>query len=103
MPLNDEILSMITTHYLESGDYNGLPIHRICMKFRITLTQAAEEIKSIIDSGKAAFVWENNFHIRMFADNQIPDQIQALRTDPATGCVYPTRTQLESVVNKSDY
>jgi hypothetical protein len=102
-----DILKMVTTFYLESADFNGMPIRNLLEEsyqdwgFIKTLIKdlIEEELVGLIDTNADA----NPSIIRTgFKPKNI--QISKLNGDsPPDGCIYPRPKHLKSVVNPQDY
>ena len=90
----DTVLNEITKHYLESHDFNGLPVY--CMKY-----YDYNILCELIDEGLVEVLSEleaTNPHIKSFEYN-IPEEQQKENISKKTNysVLYPTRKALESI------
>ncbi len=102
------LLSAITESFLESSDFNGVPVASLRTRFDLTHSEAIGIIESLVADGRAAILFsdsDTNPHVQRFGFEPIDVQIRKLRvSDSATVmCVYPTSSHLESVVDNSEF
>lgn len=81
------ILEQVLTHYLQSGDFNGLSV--------TSLASAADvaAIKELISEGRLDLVRGDghpNPHIKAFPADSIDLQLEKIETGGLEGCLYPT-------------
>lgn len=99
---DDLILKSIVRHYLESRDFNGLPVREMfCGQTEMEKTR--EHLEQLVRHGKITMEFglgHPNPHIKAFPPNSDPDhQIAELRrNDLKHACAYPTPEVLASVV-----
>jgi hypothetical protein len=126
-----EILSRATTYYLESGDFNGLPVRDILDDKRANEAQVFRAINALVRDGTGCLLFGDrhpNVHIRAFAEEAADVQIAKLRRwrgsekdatpydvmeigghqiafieDNLCPCLYPTAAYLERVVDRTQY
>lgn len=97
----DEFLNKITSHYLESRDYNGFPFDA---EF---LSNNKKVIVSLIERGDLEINYGNphpNFHIKALPLTTIEDQVQWIdnnlnNEEICLGCLYPSEKYLKEVVS----
>ncbi|MEW6411145.1 MAG: AAA family ATPase [Candidatus Zixiibacteriota bacterium] len=98
---------VVAHHYLDSGDFNGLPISDLEAVFEITHEQAIDITrKSIVDELVCITHPGNssNAHIKASVVGPIKDQLAALeKYGNSTICLYPTESILKELVNESDF
>jgi hypothetical protein len=103
----DKLLDKVTEFYLESGDFNGLPVRNIPDYHTDSDTQ--ECLKHLVLNEMVAIVFGDyhpNPHIRALPEYHSPDkQVELLKTSPLIehACVYPLPKHLEKTVNPSKY
>lgn len=88
--MNEEILKKVTDHYINSGDFNGLP-----NSFNI------DEISELINEGYIEILWYEvsvNPYIKgLPLTIPIEKQIEALIKDPESIVLYPSKKHLSSL------
>lgn len=103
----EDILSDIARYYLESGDFNGLPVRTLLPRFGSDRDKLVKTLVPLIKEDKVSVVFGDihpNPYIRAFPDEPKEKQIEKLRTlGLEHACVYPLRDSLREVVNKADY
>lgn len=93
MVTKNELLDEVTTHYLSSCDFNGMPVH--CLpNFNLT------DLEELISDGKVFILSEsrvNNIHINCYNSfGSVPEQIEAIHSK-AQYAVYPSAQHLKTV------
>ncbi len=95
----EQLLAKITTQYLESRDFNGLPLS--------SYKSEKENIITLVREGKVEINFGDkhpNPHIKAFElddeDSQIP-KIESMGFEYA--CAYPTKKHLNTVVNVDEF
>ncbi len=91
------LLTRITRHYLDSHDFNGLPVEP---------STPANTVKNLVKNGLISVVRGDrhpNPHIKAFAAERIEDQLQKIDASGLSGCLYPEPLLLRKAVNRSDY
>jgi len=101
------ILEEVTRFYLESRDFNGIPVFELTRKFNRTDQQLADDLGSLVKQGHVGIVFGDihpNPHIRAFPDEPIDGQLAKLRTGLlAQACVYPVSDRLQTIVDRHKY
>lgn len=103
----EDLLNEIARYYLESGDFNGLPVRNLISGSGSDRHKLVKALVTLIEEGKVTVVFGDihpNPYIRAFPDEPKENQIEKLNTlalDHA--CVYPLRDYLREVVAKADY
>jgi hypothetical protein len=98
----DVLLAAITTYYLDSRDFNGLPVVRL----DIPRQQLEPMLRALIEDGLVSIpVTVGNPHIRAFPSAPIEAQLAELdRVDDLTHVVaYPEPKHLEASVDRSAF
>lgn len=99
-----KFLEEVKDHYLQSSDFNGVPIRYFKKKYNVETDNLRELLLPLIKEEKVSLVFTNNPHIKQFPDLDTEKQIQKLYTDEFEGvCVYPAKKYLEQVVDKTVY
>ena len=102
----DDLLEKITRFYLESPDFNGLPLRDF---FGADYAQIQELLKDLIRDEMIAIVYGDghpNPHIRALPEHHTAEeQIALLTSSPfiKRACAYPLPKHLERVVDRSNY
>src|SRR5438093_637541 len=100
----DELLDTITRHYLDSGDFNGLPLRLV--------GGAADDVKATVErlirAGRVVLNLGDrhpNPHILAFAPEPIAEQIAKLQEadDLTHVCAYPSPSTLTEVVDAAEF
>jgi hypothetical protein len=92
-----ELLTAVTRHYLDSHDFNGLPVGPDIL---------VEDVKELIEAGLLSLVRGDrhpNPHVKAFAAEPIEEQLQKIETGGLEGCLYPEPLHLQKVVDRSLY
>ncbi len=101
------LLKEITQFYLESNDFNGIPISQLADKFNVPPNKLIYKLITLIRKELISVVFGDihpNPHIRAFPDESIEKQIEKLYTPKINrACVYPLSKQLEKVVDRKLY
>jgi len=103
----EDILKAVTTFYLESHDFNGIPAWTLSEKFKQDWALLKMVVRELIEDEMVGLIDTNtdvNPHIirRGFEPKDI--QISKLDSEsPTHGCIYPTQKHLNSIVNPQDY
>ncbi len=104
---SEKILKVITNHYLESRDYNGISLENLQNKIGITPNELIPELISLIQNGKISINFGDrhpNPHIKALEPESITEQIDKLdKCDYQQTCAYPEKLHLKKVVNVRDY
>jgi hypothetical protein len=100
----DELLEAVTRHYLDSGDFNGLPLRLV--------EGAADDVKATVErlmrAGRIVLDFGDrhpNPYILAFASEPVDEQIAKLhKTDDLTHvCAYPSPSALADAVNVAEF
>ncbi|MFQ5796647.1 MAG: AAA family ATPase [Candidatus Bipolaricaulia bacterium] len=107
MSKRDDALSKVTEFYLNSGDFNGLPIREITHEFGLEREGLENLLTSLIREGTVSLNFGDihpNAHIKAFDEEPAETQIEKLqRLDLEHVCAYPTKSHLQEVVDVSVY
>lgn len=101
------ILNEVTRFYLESDDFNGIPMSQILSFLAADKSDIIRFLSNLINEDKISLVFGDihpNPHIRAFPDEPKDAQIRKLK-NPALdrACIYPSANHLEKVVDRSKY
>ncbi len=102
-----DIVRMVTTFYLESVDFNGLPIQNLIEESHQDWGFLKGLIKDLIEEDLVGLIdtrTDANPHIIRIGFEPKNAQISKLSGgSPPDGCIYPSPKHLKSVVNPQDY
>jgi hypothetical protein len=93
----NQLLARITKHYLESRDFNGLPVDQDTPR---------GQVEQLIRTGLVSLNRGDrhpNPHVKAFAPEPVDEQLRKIAEAGIDGCLYPEPIHLEKVVNKADY
>ncbi len=101
------ILDEISTAYLNSRDFNGMPIRQLQAQHEFEDIELRQHLAALIDQEKIALVFGDihpNPHIRALPDEPQEDQLRKLESSLTVHtCAYPTGDHLVNVIVTSDY
>jgi len=101
------IFGEVVRFYLESRDFNGIPVLELADKFNRTTTDLINNLAVLIEGEKVSVVFGDrhpNPHIRAFPDEPKDVVMTKLRSELLTqGCVYPSQASLTDVVDRRKY
>lgn len=122
-----DLLERITAHYLESGDFNGLPLHSLAQQGadeergadmsqliarmleppKLPSDEAICAVRELVDGGQVTVVFGDvhpNPHIRALPDEPKTKTLEKLSgPDIGYACLYPTAQHLKAVVSPNEY
>jgi hypothetical protein len=100
-------LSVITEHYLKSGDFNGYPLHRVCYDIGLSEEEALRVVTELVRAEKTDVIsdgMDENPHVRRWPDKPTAEQIAALQQNGLwDACAYPSVHHLEEILDRSAY
>ncbi|MGA7732715.1 MAG: AAA family ATPase [Chloroflexia bacterium] len=102
----DKILNEITTRYLESSDFNGVPLRWLARVLRFRWSNFVREVEILLQTGKVLILFSStdvNTHILRLGSESLEIQISKLPTADEHACIYPTPSHLEAVVDRANY
>lgn len=103
------VLDTVTKFYLESGDFNGIPLAELLDDVAEAAAMTNDAVMSmlavLVAEQKVSLVFSDvNPHIKAFADLPQEDQLRRLEQDPIRDvCVYPTEATITGAVDVSEY
>jgi hypothetical protein len=104
---NDEILRKITQFYLDSGDFNGIPIKNIVEEFRMEEIEFKEITTSLILDKRISLNFGSIGYdpcTKVFWEDEVKVQIEKLKESNLEHiCAYPTASHLKEVIDPSVY
>lgn len=90
----DALAEYILEHYLQSSDFNGVPITAILSKFGLSKPALLEVLSKLITQRKISLVYGDrhpNPHIKAFPDEEIEEQLRKLPELHLKACAYPAK------------
>lgn len=103
----EAILKEVTGFYLQSADFNGIPLSALLERVQVSRPQLERDLTELIEGGKVSLAFgglQSNPHIKMFPDLPASQQVEKLREERPEGmCAYPSAAVLEAVVDVSQY
>jgi len=103
----DDILRKITEFYLNSHDFNGLPIRNIIQDSKLKEIELKAILISLIQKKRISLNFGDihpNPHIKAFGEEKEEIQIEKLqKSDLEHVCAYPSGLHLKEVVVPSEY
>ena len=103
---NEQILEVITRQYLDSHDFNGLPIQKLIGICEVNRKIIQEAVINLVDQELVGAIFsdaEINIHIIRTGFEPKEIQIGKLNAGNLNACLYPLPKHLESVVKKELY
>jgi hypothetical protein len=101
------ILDEITRFYLESEDFNGIPVlSGLTANLGLGWNALIDDLRQLIAEGKVCVIYSDtdiNPHIMRVAYEAADAQIEKLETIDVHACAYPLPKHLEQVVDHSQY
>lgn len=104
-PNENQIEERVVTHYLDSGDYNGLPLSRLAEAEGVDPSRLLELITKLIKAGRLSIPspHQTNPFAKAF-DVSVEEQLLDLENrDPHFVCLYPTPDSVDDNVDLSSY
>jgi hypothetical protein len=100
----DQLLAAITTKYLSSEEFNGLPLRAVDLP-RNELNSLLRDLVETEAISLNFATYHPNPHIKAFPPDPVPDQMEKLEAldDLTHLTAYPEPAHLEQVVNPDDY
>ncbi len=105
-PTNEQVLEFITRQYLDSHDFNGLPIQKLTETFKVDWTAIKDEVIQLADQELVGALFSDaalNTHIIRMGFEPKETQIEKLSSGNLDACLYPLPKHLENVVKKENY
>lgn len=105
--MQDRVLKIVTDHFLNSRDFNGIHISNFLKQLQIGWEQGKVELRAFLESGLLSLIDEAtdiNPNIIRRGFLPVDAQLKILESlNPGYFCIYPTKEQLISVVDQSKY
>lgn len=105
--INDEVLRCMTQFYLDSRDFNGIPLLRIVEELAVDKPQLKDTLANLINEGEISLNFGDlhpNPHIKAFPEEPSETQIEKLKnSELGTICAYPSGVRLKQVVDETQY
>jgi len=103
----DRILDEIVGFYVQSKDFNGIPLDELPHRLRCSWPDLLAPLVQLIKAKKVTLTFSSVFvnpHIKAFPDLSPSQQIQKLKSEGPVGiCAYPTASVIQSAVNVAQY
>jgi hypothetical protein len=107
MNKNERIIGTITDYYLSSGDFNGMPLSKICDDFNLSNDNIKKVLIRYIRENEVSLVFGDihpNPYIKAFKEEDQTKQIDKLmKSDIKHVCIYPTPSHLRKIIKKEEY
>lgn len=103
------LLEEVTDFYIQSRDFNGIPVWQIGTRHKKTDLENLKTIfRSLIQQDKISLAFGDrhpNPHIKAFPDEPYEVQLEKLQNTDllANACVYPSASHLKTVVDVAQY
>lgn len=101
----NELLVEISDFYLESSDFNGIPVSTLIRKYGETEVRSV--LEQLIYDGLVSVVFGDyhpNPHIKALPSEPITEQIVKIKGERFRhACVYPTSSHLKNTVDSEEY
>lgn len=105
--MKDVILQTVTNHYLNSGDFNGLPAVDLSQETGFQWSEMNASLQELINENLIGILYsefEVNTHILRLRFPPKDIQILKLNTDDLFHtCIYPLPNYLKEIVNHAEY
>ena len=93
--------SHVVSHYLTSGDYNGLPLSRLASDLGADRKRLLEVVVLLVRAGRVSLPspYQTNPHVKLF---DVPVEEQLLRVDERELwliCLYPTPSSVSKAID----
>jgi hypothetical protein len=105
-PTCEHILKVITRQYLDSHDFNGLPIQKLTEIFKVDWKTIKDSIIQLVDQELVGAIFsdtEINIHIIRIGFESKETQIEKLSSGNFAACLYPLPKHLKNAVKKENY
>jgi hypothetical protein len=101
------LIEQVTRHYLDSRDFNGLPVGELVTRKGMTLPKLRAALRRAIQADRVCIVFGDrhpNAHIKAFDEDPKDEQLAKLKGESFLGaCVYPSRSVLQDAVDRLRY
>jgi hypothetical protein len=98
-PLASDLLNQITEFYLNSGDFNGIPLNSLLKPERAAALETLKKLvlKELVEAYSGEY---DNPHIKRLAPMPVPRQLQFLTGANGSGsvCLYPSTKRMTRVL-----
>ncbi len=105
--LKKEILKKVTEHYLNSLDFNGIPVNKLVVHFNISLTELNIILKELVNKDKIDLRFGDfhpNAHIQALFEYPKIVLLEIMTEQKIQhSCIYPTKKHLTKIVDKKKY
>ena len=99
------IESQVVSHYLASGDYNGLPLPRLASNLGADPKSLVEVVVPLVKSGRVSLPWfrQTNPYVKLF-DSPVEEQLRWFdERESRPVCLYPTAASVAEAVDLGTY
>lgn len=106
--MKSRIIRKITSHYFESGDFNGLPFSSLLAEFGLDTIQGQKHLKKLLSEGEIEVVsteFHLNPHIKAFSGVSKDAQRKYIEDADLLYdcCIYPSQEYLQQVCPSDKY
>ena len=106
MNLDARMIEMrVVSHYLESGDYNGLPLSRLAEETGVTCNNLVGIVEELVRIGRLSIASprQTNPFVKAF-DAPVDEQLEGLEDrEPWFVCLYPTSASVQEAIHPDVY
>jgi hypothetical protein len=103
----DRLLARVTSFYLQSGHFNGMPVARAATSLRVSVEAIQKEAAQLIDKGLLSANFGDfhpNPHVKALDPPPPALQVARLGTAaPQHACVYPEPLHLKTIIDRAKY
>ena len=95
----------VVSHYLASGDYNGLPLPSLASDLGTDQRTLLEVVVPLVETGRVSLPspFQTNPHVKMFKSS-IEEQLRWFdKRDSRSVCLYPTAQSIADSIDPSTY
>ena len=95
----------VVSFYLNSGDYNGLPLSRLAAELGTEPRQLLGKVAHLVARDRISVVspYQTNPHVKMF-DAPVEEQLSGIELrDPDIVCLYPTPLSVRAAIDVGVY
>ena len=99
------IEGQVVSHYIASGDYNGLPLHCLASDLGVDPKSLAEVVVPLVKSGRVSLPspFQTNPHVKAFKSS-IEEQLRWFdERESRSVCLYPTAQSIAESIDLSTY
>lgn len=106
MEIQNQVLSVISNHYLTSSDFNGILLENVRKQMDLEDSEFLKIIIDLLRQNKIDLIFNDstNPYIKLFDADDIDSQLKKIeKFDYLDSCAYPSKEYLKSFVNPEDF